>query len=83
MLISRAAIMYHNGEIIEGLDYGAIARIAQKLGWSGERIEGFVTSTGEFVLPDEAAEIAKQANQVINVRGKLSPEDLWPPAVVE
>lgn len=78
MLIVRAAIMFSNGEIVEGHDYGHIMSISQKLSIAGDRIFGFVTSAGDFVLPGEAAVIAIKADQLQSVVGLLKPEDLWP-----
>ncbi len=78
MLIVRAAIMYSNGQVIEGHDYGKIAITANKLSLTGDKIYGFVTSAGDFVLPGEAAMIALNANQLTQVMGILKPEDLWP-----
>jgi len=76
MFITKAAIMYSNGEVVEGHDYSRIDLTARKLGFFGDKIEGFITSSGEFVLPTEAAEIASQSGQVSNI-AKLAPEHLW------
>lgn len=78
MVITRAAIMFQNGETVEGHDYGAIATLANKLSFSGEKINGFVTSTGEFVLPEEAATIALKAKQIAGKVDRLTPDMLWP-----
>lgn len=77
MIISRAAILYPNGEIVEGRDYGTIQTLANKLSFSGEKIYGFVTSDGTFVDPGFAAFIAKEAGQVSEDIEELKPEDLW------
>lgn len=78
MLITKAAIMYSDGVVLEGHSYGDIAYLASKLSMGGDRIEGFVTSSDEFVLPTEAAIIAVNSGQVKEVAEKLTPEDLWP-----
>ena len=78
MIISRAAIMFSNGEVVEGHTYGQIMTMAHKLSFSGEMIHGFVTSYGEFVLPDEASAIAFAAGQIPEQLATLTPEDIWP-----
>jgi hypothetical protein len=79
MVITRAAIMFSNGEVVEGRSYSEISTMAGKLGFNGERIYGFVTSSDEFVLPKDAAKIAKKAGQIKTVLGGvLTPEMLWP-----
>lgn len=84
MFITRAAIMYSNGEVMEGHDYGDISSLAKKLSLSSpDNIEGFITSSGEFVLPIEAATIAVNANQVPEVLDRLTPEHLWPEGMTE
>ena len=75
--------MFSNGEIIEGHDYGAIATIASKLSFTGDKILGFVTGGGDFVLPDEAAVIAFSEKQIPTEVEELKPEDLWPAMGVE
>lgn len=76
MLITRAAIMFSNGEIFEGRSYSSVTEIARKLSYNGEHIRGFVTSSGEFVLPAEAAKIAYEAGQIPNLKENLEPEDI-------
>lgn len=83
MIIVRAAIMFSNGEVVEGHEYGSIVSMANKLSIQGDRIYGFTTGTGEFVLPNEAAEIAVKAKQIEKVDDVLKPEDLWPQYVME
>lgn len=78
MVITRAAIMFQNGETVEGHDYGAITTLANKLSFTGEKIYGFVTSSGEFVLPEEAVTIALNAKQISEVVDRLTPDMLWP-----
>lgn len=78
MIITRAAIMFSNGEILEGHNYGDISNIANKIGFSGDKIYGFTTGAGDFVLPVEAAKIALDAGQIKSDFGSLMPEDLWP-----
>lgn len=78
MIITRAAIMFSNGEVVEGHSYSAVSSMAHKLGFNGEKIYGFVTSSGDFVLPKEAGEIALKAKQISTVIGVLTPEMLWP-----
>lgn len=78
MVIVRAAIMFDNGEIVEGHDYGHISTLAHKLSYRGDKVYGFLTSTGEFVLPDDAAEIALKANQIAGDVKWLTPTMLWP-----
>lgn len=80
MIITRAAIMFSNGEILEGHNYGDISSMANKISFSGDKIRGFTTSTGEFVLPQEAAKIAVEAGQINSQLDVLAPEDLWPGA---
>ena len=77
MIITRAAIMFSNGEVVEGQSYSAITQIANKLSFNGDKIHGFVTSAGDFVLPGEAAVIAVKAGQLTSVIGVLTPEMLW------
>lgn len=78
-IIVKAAVMYSNGEVLEGRDYGHISNVAHKLSYpEGERIAGFVTHTGEFVLPDQAAKIAVAAKQLSEPLDKITPDNLWP-----
>lgn len=70
--------MYSNGEIVEGWDYQKILYQAQKIGFSGDHINGFTNSAGEFILPEEAASIAAHAGQIKTEVEALSPDDLWP-----
>lgn len=77
MSIIKAAIMYSNGEIVEGRTYSQIDRLANSLGIWGDKIEGFVTSSGEFTLPVEAAVIAINAGQVKPGVTRLLPEHLY------
>ena len=76
-MIVRAAIMFSNGEVVEGFNYSSISGIASKLGFGGEKIHGFVTSSGEFVLPKEAGIIALKARQIKMVVHELTPDMLW------
>lgn len=78
MVITRAAIMYSNGEVLDGRSYGEIHSLGSKLGLCGEKVLGFLTNSEQFVSPDEAAEIAVQSKQVDTLNDTLSPEDLWP-----
>lgn len=78
MVITRAAIMFSNGEVVEGRSYSEISTMAHKLGFNGEKIYGFMTSSDEFVLPKDAAAIAEKAGQVKTLIGVLTPEMLWP-----
>lgn len=78
MVITRAAIMFSNGEVLEGHTYSTILSLAHKLSFNGDKIYGFVTSSGQFVLPKEAATIATKAGQITTVIGVLTPEQLWP-----
>lgn len=78
MVIIRAAIMYQNGEVVEGQDYGRITTLANRLSFSGDKVHGFMTSTGEFVLPTEAATIALNAKQIAGKVDQLTPDMLWP-----
>lgn len=78
MVITRAAIMYANGEVLGGRNYGEIASLGSRLGLYGEKILGFLTNSDRFVLPEEAAEIAIESKQIDSVEDTLSPEDLWP-----
>lgn len=70
--------MYSNGDVLEGRDYSTIVHLGHRLGYTGDRINGFVTSSGKFVLPGEAAVIAVESGQVDSVLGVLTPEKLWP-----
>ncbi len=83
MIITRAAIMFSNGEVVEGHNYSDIMTIAHKISIDGEKIYGFVTSSGDFVLPVDAALIALKAKQVSSPIEELTPEDLWPEWSVE
>lgn len=83
MVIIKAAIMFENGEIVEGHNYGSISSLAQKLSLRGERVHGFMTSSGEFVLPNEAAEIALNSGQIAERVDALAPEMLWKDTGVE
>lgn len=78
MVIIKAAIMFQNGEIVEGHSYSEISTLASKLSFSGEKIYGFVTSSGEFVLPEEAVSIALESKQISAEVDKLTPDMLWP-----
>lgn len=79
MIIVRAAIMFSNGEVLEGRDYGHILWLAQLLNYPlGSKKEGFMTSSGDFVLPKKASSIAVKAGQIETTVNKLLPEDLWP-----
>ncbi len=81
MIITRAAIMFANGEVVEGHDYGAVMTISNKLSLHGDSIRGFVSSSGDFFLPKEAAEIAFKAGQIKELLHELTPDDLWPQSV--
>lgn len=78
MLIVRAAIMYSNGEVVEGRDYQTINSLAYKLGLTGEHINGFLNSSGEFMLPKDAAAIALESGQIQQPIEELQPIDVWP-----
>lgn len=83
MYITKAAIMYSNGEVLEGHDYGQMIYFANKLSLSGDKIDGFMTSSGDFVLPDQAAKIAFKAKQIETALPTLNPEDLWSPSMLQ
>lgn len=83
MFIIKAAIMFSNGEVLEGRNYSDIVSLASKIGVNGERINGFLTSSGDFVLPEEAAKIAFSSGQLRESTEGLAPEDLWPSIGVE
>lgn len=70
--------MFQNGEVVEGHDYGRISSLAGKLGLTGDRVNGFVTSSGIFVLPDEAVEIALKSKQITEAVDELTPDMIWP-----
>lgn len=78
MYIIHAAIMYSNGEVLEGRDYHSITTLAQKIGFPKEHIHGFMCSDGEFVLPQDAALIATNSGQLNRQVEELTPDDLWP-----
>ena len=78
MVITRAAIMYSNGEVLDGRNYGEITSLGAKLGLYGDKVLGFLTNSEKFVLPEEAAEIAVGSRQIDEPQDTLSPEDLWP-----
>lgn len=78
MYIIQAAIMYSNGEVLEGRNYYTISSLAQKIGFPKECIHGFLNSSGEFVLPHDAAIIAARAGQINRIIEDLMPDDLWP-----
>ncbi len=78
MFITHAAIMFSNGDIVEGFSYQAAHTLARKLGLSGEYINGFLSSSGEFILPKEAAVVALQSGQIKTQVDELTPFDLWP-----
>lgn len=78
MYIIKAAVKYSDGEILEGRNYGRIIYLGNQLGRDGEKVFGFLTTSGEFVLPPKAAKIAAEAGQIGGVIDKLEPEDLWP-----
>lgn len=77
MVIIKAAIMFQNGEVVEGHNYSEITTLANKLSLSGDKIYGFVTSSGTFVLPNEAVEIALEAKQIAERVDKLTPDMIW------
>lgn len=78
MFITHAAIMFSNGDVIKGTDYSVIVMLARKIGYPDERINGFLTDMGEFVLPKDAAVVAFAADQIKEPVEELSPEDIWP-----
>lgn len=78
MHITRAALMYSDGEVFEGFSYTNISSLARKLGYSGEPIRGFIDSAGEFLLPHDAAVTAEKSGQITKSVSELSPDDLWP-----
>jgi len=78
MFITKAAIMFQNGEVVEGRNYSEANTVANKLGLTGDKIHGFSTSSGTFVLPNEAVEIAIGSNQIAERVDILTPETLWP-----
>lgn len=75
--------MFESGEILEGHNYGFIASLAKKLGYHGEKVHGFITSSGEFVLPDEAVDIALNSKQITEIVDTLTPEMLWKDTGIE
>lgn len=77
MHITRAALMFSDGEVFEGFNYTIIGNLARKLGYGGESIRGFLDSSGEFILPHDAAVTAEKAGQITTPVSELSPEDLW------
>lgn len=83
MLITRAAILFMDGETVEGHSYSQIIGMANKLGFKGEHFNGFITSAGEFVWPTEAADIALVAGQIKAPVDELTPEDIFPEYVGE
>lgn len=78
MVVTKAAIMYENGEILEGKDYSSINILAHKLSMYGNKDYGFLASDGTFMLPNEAAIVAYNAGQIDERVSFLLPEDLWP-----
>lgn len=83
MFITHAAIMFSNGEVVEGTEYQKILSLSHKIGMAGEHINGFTNSSGEFVLPQDAAMIAFEAGQIKEQIDVLFPDDLWPPLIVD
>jgi len=81
--ITHAAVMYSNGEVLEGKNYNKIHNLARKFGFSGEHIKGFTNTSGEFVLPQDAAVIASESGQVTRAVAELEPDDLWPGLPIE
>lgn len=77
-MIVRAASIYATGDLVEGYDYCKISYIAKNIGLNCDKIDGFVTSYGDFVLPDDAAKIALESGQIKEPTKTLNPEDLWP-----
>lgn len=78
MVITKAAIMFQNGEVLEGHSYGEISILGNKLSLTGLKIHGFLTSSDVFVLPSEGALIAFEAGQISEKTENLTPEMLWP-----
>ena len=78
MLITRPAIMFSDGEVFEGYSYSSVVTIAHKLGFMGDKVHGFVTTSGDFVLPDEAAKIAFDNGQIKEEKDSLDIEDIMP-----
>lgn len=70
--------MFSNGEVVEGHTYSAISTMATKLGFTGDKIYGFMTSADVFVDPEFAAFVALEAGQIKEEKDRLEPEDLWP-----
>lgn len=83
MFITHAAIMFSNGEIVEGTEYHAVRTLVHKIGLSGEHINGFVTSYGDFVLPEDAAMVALKSGQIKIPVSELSSDDLWPSLITD
>lgn len=79
MFITHAAIMFSNGEVVEGTQYQSIQHLSRKIGFAGEHINGFTDSSGDFVLPKDAAKVAFKAGQIKTPVDELNPDDLWPP----
>lgn len=75
LFIKRAAIFYENGGIVEGKSYGQISSLARKIGFSGDRIYGYIDSSDEFLVEDAGIELARNAGQA----GKECeyPEDIF------
>lgn len=78
MIITKAAILFYNGGVLEGHTYSQICYLAKKLGFTGDKIYGFMTSRDIFVDSSNAAYIAFESGQIKTEKDNLEPEDLWP-----
>lgn len=76
-VIDKAAV-WNNGIIYKGYRHKDIFMGAPKhLNIRKGGIEGFVTTSGQFVDRKEAADLAFQFGQTVEHKGKLKSEDLY------
>jgi hypothetical protein len=78
MYITRAAILYQGGGIVEGKNYPEIIDLAHRFGFIGTYVSGYLTDRGDFIDRNKAMEVAIKSGQLpADFTGPLAPEDLW------
>lgn len=79
-MITQAAILYPDGEVITAHRHAQITALQAKFGIAthGDCVQGFVDHTGKFYTREEAKVIALENNQIPkDHKGTLYSEDLW------
>lgn len=79
-MITQAAILYPDGEVVTAHRHYQIIATQQKFGIAthSDCVQGFVDHAGNFYTRAEAKVIALENNQIPdNHEGELYSEDLW------